>query len=150
MKNLRPGIVDLLKKGSCTPRISDLASKLHSKSTTVHYNVKQMERDGTIKSYKAVFDYNKIDEGFCTYVLISLGKQEYKSPEAVARELAKYDNIESVDIVTGQWEIIIKVRAKDIAEYYEFAKKVLSLHGIEKTHTLNSMHQVKTEFMTIG
>lgn len=147
MKNIKPELVELLKKGNCTPRLSKLAAKTHSKSNTIHYNIKQMEADGVIRTYKAVFDYKKIDEGFCTYVLINLDRKEYKTPDEVANELAKYDKIESVDIITGGWEIIIKVRTKDIDEYYEFAKKVLSMKGIERTHSLNSLKDVKTEFV---
>lgn len=147
MRDLKPELVALLKKGGCVPRIADIAKRLRSKSSTIHYNIRQLERLGIVRSYKAVFDYKKIGEGFCTYVLISLDKSEYKTPEEVANMLAGYEEIESVDIITGRWEIIIKVRSGSIEQYYEFAKKVLSMKGIERTETLNSLHQVKTEFV---
>lgn len=149
MKNLRPDLIELLKKGSCAPRISELAKKLHSKSTTIHYNVKQLEGDGTIKAYKAVFDYKKIGEGFCSYVLINLSSDEYGNPERVAKELAKHPNVESVDIITGEWELLVKMRAESIEQYYELAKRVLSVKGIGRTHTLNSLKQIKTEFVSM-
>jgi DNA-binding Lrp family transcriptional regulator len=149
MKNIKPELIELLKKGNCTPRLSKLAAKTHSKSNTIHYNVKQMEEEGVIKTYRAVFDYKKIDQGFCAYVLINLDHKEYKTPDEIASELAKYDQVESVDIITGEWEIIIKVRTKDIDEYYEFAKTVLSTKGIERTHSLNSLKDVKTEFVRL-
>ena len=106
-----------------------------------------MEGEGVIRTYKAVFDYKKIDEGFCTYVLINLDRKEYKTPDEIAEILSKYGNVESVDIITGGWEIIIKVRTKDIDEYYQFAKRVLSIKGIERAHSLNSLKEVKTEFV---
>ncbi len=149
MKDLKPKLIELLKQGSCTPRISALAKSLGSLSTTVHYNIKSMEREGIIRSYKAVFDYKKIGEGFCTYVLISLDSAEYKDPGKIAQELARYGQVESVDIITGGWELIIKVRTAGIEEYYEFSKKVLSLKGIGKTQSLNSLMQVKTEFVRL-
>lgn len=149
MKNLKPELIELLKIGNCTPRLSQLATKTHSKATTIHYNIKQMEADGTIKTYKAVFDYKKIDQGFCTYVLVNLDRKEYKIPDEVAQELAKYDQVESVDVITGEWELIVKIRSKNIEEYYEFAKRVLSIKGIEKTHALNSLRQIKTEFVKV-
>lgn len=149
MKNLRPRLVELLKKGDCTPRISTLSKKLNALSTTIHYNIKGMEKEGIIRSYKAVFDYKKIDEGFCTFVLISLDTSEYKDPQKIADQLAKYDQIESVDIITGGWELLVKVRTANIEGYYEFSKNVLSLKGIGKTQSLNSLKQIKTEFVTI-
>ncbi|MHB1829871.1 MAG: Lrp/AsnC family transcriptional regulator [Candidatus Micrarchaeaceae archaeon] len=147
MKNLRPELIALLKKGSCTPRLSKLAAKTHSKATTIHYNIKQLESQGVIKAYKAVFDYKKVDAGFCTFVLVNLDKKEYKSPEDIGSMLAEYPEIESIDIITGEWEMLLKVRTKDISQYYEFSKKVLSLRGIERTQSLNSLFQIKTEFV---
>lgn len=149
MKNLRPELVELLKVGNCTPRLSKLAAKMHSKSTTIHYNIKQMEAEGTIKTYKAVFDYKKIDEGFTSYVLIKVDRNEGRIPEEIGNELAKYDQIESIDIVTGEWTLLIKVRSKDIDSYYEFVKKELSMKGIAGSQSMNSLKQIKTEFVKV-
>lgn len=147
MKNIRPKLIELLKGGYCTPQIARIAKKLKEPSTTIHYNIKHLEKDTTIKTYKAVFDYKKIGEGFCSYVLISLSPDEYGDPERVAKELAKFQQIESVDIITGDWELILKVRTPMIEDYYEFVKSVLSRKGIIKIKSLNTLKQIKTEFV---
>ena len=147
MKDIRASVIELLKEGNCTPRISRLAVKLHSHATTVHYNIKQLEKNGTVIAYKAVFDYKKIGEGFCSYVLINLTSDEYGDPERIARELARHPSVESVDIITGEWEMLVKVRSQSIEQYYELARTLLSIKGIGRTHTLNSLKQLKTEFV---
>ena len=147
MKNLRPELIELLKKGYCTPRLSGLAAKTGSKATTIHYNIKQMESERVVRAYKAVFDYRKIGEGFCTFVLINLDRREYKTPEEIGKMLAKYPQVESVDIITGGWELLVKVRTKDIEEYYEFSKKALLTRGIDRTQTLSSLLEIKSEFV---
>lgn len=149
MKNITPKLIGLFKKGCCTPQILQVAKKLKEPSTTIHYNIKKLERDGAIKTYKAVFDYKKINEGFCAFVLITLSPDEYGNPERIAKELAKHLEIESVDICTGDWEIIIKVRAKDQDAYYELIKHVISRKGVTKIKTLTSLKQIKTEFVEI-
>ncbi|MBI4173527.1 MAG: Lrp/AsnC family transcriptional regulator [Candidatus Aenigmarchaeota archaeon] len=149
MKDIRPRLIELFRKGYCTPQIARIARKLGAPSTTLHYNIKQMEKDGQVKAYKAVFDYKKIGEGFCTYVLINLAPDEYGDPERVARHLARFPQIESVDIATGDWEVVIKVRTKDIDQYYEFVRNVLSMKGIAKVKSLNSLKQIKTEFVEL-
>lgn len=149
MKNLRPHLIELLQVGNCTPRISELSKKLNSLSTTVHYNIKQMEAQGVIRAYKAVFDYKKIDEGFCSYELIKVNRNEGKIPEDIGLELAKYAQIESVDIVTGEWSLMVKVRSKDIDSYYEFIKKVSAIKGIASSQSINSLKQIKTEFVKL-
>ncbi|MBI2572393.1 Lrp/AsnC family transcriptional regulator [Candidatus Woesearchaeota archaeon] len=149
MKDISSKIIHLFKVGYCTPQISQIAKKIKEPSTTIHYNIKKLEKEGAIKSYKAVFDYKKIDEGFCVFVLISLSPDEYGNPEKIAQDLAKHPQIESVDICTGDWELILKVRAKNQDEYYEFTKNVISRKGIIKIKSLTSLKQVKTEFVEI-
>ncbi len=148
MKDIRRLIVDELKTGACTPQISVLGKRLHHPATTIHYNIKRLEEEGTIRAYKAVFDYTKIDEGFCVLVLISLSPDEYGNPERIGKDLARHPQIESVDICTGDWEMVAKVRVKDQNEYYEFLKKVISRKGVVKTKTLVSFKQIKSEFVS--
>jgi Lrp/AsnC family transcriptional regulator len=149
MKDISTRLISVLREGFCTPQIARLAKKLHEPATTLHYNIKKLERDGAIKSYKAVFDYKKIEAGFCAFVLINLSPDEYGNPERIGKELAKHPEIESVDICTGGWEVIIKVRTKDQDEYYNFVKKVISRKGVTKITTLTSLKQLKTEFVEL-
>ena len=80
MKDIAPKLVQLLKLGYCTPQISRLAKKLQEPSTTIHYNIKKLEKDKVIREYKAVFDYKKINQGHCTYVLANLIPEKYGNP----------------------------------------------------------------------
>jgi len=79
-----------------------------------------------------------------------LSSSEYADPERIAKELARHKEVESIDILAGDWELIVKVRAKDQDEYYEFLKKVISREkGIENNSSIISLKQIKTEFVTL-
>src|SRR3989338_3545179 len=147
MKDIAPKLISLFKHGFCTPQIARIAIKLKEPSTTIHYNIKKLEKEGTIKTYKAVFDYKKIDEGHCTYIFINLIPEKYANPEEVAKEIAKDERVESVDICTGEYEMLIKLRTKDIDEYYEFVKNSIKKYGFAKTTSVTALKQVKTEFV---
>ena len=149
MKNIKKDLAELMHSGYCAPRIVDIARKLKESSPTIHYNIKQMEKDKVIKAYKAVFDYAKIDEGLCNYILLNLDVEEYVNPERVGKELTGFPQVESVDIISGGWEMLIKVRTKDVDEFYQFVKNVLSRKGIAKTTSLTSLKQLKTEFVNL-
>ena len=149
MKDLTPKLISLLKEGNCTPQIASIAKKLKEPSTTIHYNIKKMEKDKVIKSYKAVFDHKKIDEGHCTYILINLIPEKYGDPEGVGHALAKHKCVESVDICTGDYELLIKLRSKDIEEYYAFVRHVIKQHGFSKVLSLTSLKQIKSEFVMV-
>jgi len=149
MKDITPKLISLLKEGYCTPQIARMAKNLSEPSTTLQYNIKKLEKEGSIKAYKAVFDYKKIDEGFCAFVLITLSPNEYGDPERVGRELIKHSEIESIDVITGDWEMVLKVRVSDQDAYYNFVKNVISRKGITKIKTLTSLKQLRTEFVEL-
>ncbi len=149
MKNIKPKLVKLFKEGYCTPQIARIAKKLREPSTTIHYNIKRLEKEGAIKTYKAVFDYKKIDEGFCVYVLIKLTAKAGSEPDTVAGELAKHKEVESVDLLAGAWDVVLKVRTKDQDEYYNLVRSIVAQEGIEKSMSLTSLKQLKTEFVLL-
>ena len=150
MKNIKERVISLFKEGYCTPQIARIAKALKEPSTTIHYNIKKLEEEKAIKTYKAVFDYKKIDLGHCTYLLINLKPENYGEPEQVAKEIAKHPNVESVDIITGNYGLIIKLRTKDIDEYYAFVKSAIRKYGISKIMSLTSLKQIKNEFVNCG
>lgn len=148
MKDIQSKLIRLFKEGYCTPQIGRIAREIDEPSTTIHYNIKKLESQGAIKTYKAVFDHGKIGEGFCTFVLIALSSEEFADPEKIAKSLARHNEVESVDILAGDWELILKIRAGDQEDYYRFLKDVISKEkGIENTNSLISLKQVKTEFV---
>jgi len=149
MKDIRGKLIKLFKKGYCTPQISRIAKKIQEPTTTLHYNIKKLEKEKAIRAYKAVFDYKKIGEGFCAIALINLVAGDYHDPEEIAAQLADRPEIESIDMVTGDWELVVKVRTRDQDAYYEFVKKILSRKGIGRITSLVSLNQIKTEFIKI-
>ncbi len=149
MKDITPRLIALFKQGYCTPQIARIAIKLKEPSTTIHYNIKKLEREGVIKTYKAVFNYKKINEGHCAYISINLDKKDYGDPELVGREIAKDSKVESVDICTGGYELLVKLRTKDIDEYYEWVKKAIKKYGFVKTISVTSLKQIKSEFVEL-
>ena len=149
MKNITLKLIKLFKEGYCTPQIVKIAKKIKEPATTIHYNIKKLEKEGTIKTYKAVFDYEKIDEGFYAYVFVKLTSKAGADPDKILREFARYEKVESADILAGEWDIILKIRSKNQDEYYGVLRNVLAREGIEKTTSLISLKQFKTEFVSL-
>lgn len=148
MKDIKPKLIRLFKEGYCTPQIARIARSISEPSATIHYNIKKLENDGVIKTYKAVFDHKKIDEGFSAFILVALSSGEYRDPERVALNLAKHREIESVDILAGDWELLLKIRTKDQGAYFEFLKTVIAKEqGIENTNSIISLKEIKSEFI---
>ena len=102
--------------------------------------------DGASKMYDTKEKSNTCSSmggGFCALVFLNLSAEVYHSPEKVASILAKYNEVESVDIVAGKWELILRVRTKDQNEFYDFLKAIRKKCGIVKASSVITLKQVK-------
>jgi DNA-binding Lrp family transcriptional regulator len=154
MEDLKKMLVhELIQKDSCGPKIGTIASKLGKPSSTLHYNLRKMEEEGKILGYKAVFDYKKINLGFCAFALIKLRSKVYYEDlniiVRVAKKISEIEEVESVDVITGDWELIVKVRAKDQGEYFKIMEKITKGNEVSKFHSLISLKQIKLEHVKV-
>lgn len=69
------------------------------------------------------------------YVLVSLSGSANAS--RIAKELLRFEEIGNLHLVYGEWDLIARVKAKDMISLREFTlDKLLRLNGIGRTNTL--------------
>jgi DNA-binding Lrp family transcriptional regulator len=141
MKDIKKSLLELFDKGYCTPKILKIAKKIKEPSSTIHYNIKKLEEQGIIKDYKAVIDYKKIEKGYLNFVFVNLSSKRYTCPEELSLLLIKYEMIFEVHICTGDYELLLKIRTKDIDEYYLFIKKIIKLYDFSKISSFSSLKE---------
>jgi len=132
-------ILNMLQK-NCKMTAKDIAKTIDSPVTTVFAKIKKMEELGIIKDYKAILNAQKLNKGTTAFILASVS---YKSKEGIllsqrkiAQEIAKFPGVQEVHIITGDWDIIIKVKEKDVESVGKFViDKLRIVEGIEKTLT---------------
>ncbi len=132
-------ILNLLQK-NCRMTAREIANIVNSPVTTVFAKIKRMEELGIIKDYKAVLDAEKVDRGATAFILASVSyrlKQGAQlSQRKIAHEIAKFPEVQEDHIITGDWDILIKVKEKDVNKIGKFViDKLRMVEGIEKTLT---------------
>jgi len=145
-------LVDALRAGYCVPAVTKLAKRLKQPGSTIHFNIKKMEKDGRIMAYKAVFDKERIGLGFTGFALVKLSERAYTDPDftlKVGRRIAKHPEVESVDVLTGEWELIVKISAKDQKDYFSLVRRCIAGEGISKVNSLISLSQLKSEYVEL-
>lgn len=121
--------------------MKDVAIRLNIPVTTVHSKVKRLEREGFIKSYKAILDHRKLQQNATAFIQATFsyrlaGEAKLLSQRDVAREVAKFEEVQEVHIITGDWDLLIKVKAQDVDAIGKFVvDKLRTVKGIEKTIT---------------
>ncbi|MCD6590982.1 MAG: Lrp/AsnC family transcriptional regulator [Candidatus Aenigmarchaeota archaeon] len=133
-------IIELLKeRGDLTVR--QIASKLGLPITTAHNRIKRLKSLGVIKRFTISVDHKKIGKGLSAYVLVTIDSKYMKhfrmSQHDLIKQLARLEFVERADIVTGDIDIILLVRVRDVEELDRvIVDKLRDIQGIEKTQTL--------------
>jgi len=125
----------------CKLTAREIAKKVGSPITTVFAKTKRMEDLGIIKEYRAVLDSRKLDRSATAFVLASVS-YEFKDNEKqlsqrdIATEIAKFPEVQEVHIITGDWDLLIKLKGKDVDTVGKIViDKLRRVRGIEKTLT---------------
>jgi Lrp/AsnC family transcriptional regulator for asnA, asnC and gidA len=127
-------IAELRADGKAT--VKEIARKLGLPMSTVHHRIMKLEKEKTIKRYEAVPDYKKMGFGVSAFVFVTVDYDKIKSQEDVAKEIGKLENVDGAYIVTGETDILIKVRARDVEELNEvIVRKLRAINGVDKTRT---------------
>jgi len=131
-----------LLQTNCKATTKEIARKVKSPITTVFAKIKRMEQHGIIKHYKAVLDAEKLGKGTTAFILASFSyrkkdeSEKIISQREIAKEIARFPEAQEVHIITGDWDILIKVKAKSVDEIGKFViDKLRRVNGIEKTLT---------------
>jgi len=132
-------ILKLLQK-NCRMTAKEIAKTIDAPVTTVFAKMKRMEELGIIKDYKAVLDAQKLDKGATAFILASVSYRLKEGPtlsqRKIAKEIAKFPEVQEAHIITGDWDILVKVKEKDVGTIGKFViDKLRIVEGIEKTLT---------------
>jgi len=132
-------ILNLLQK-NCRMTAKEIAQTIDSPVTTVFAKMKRMEELGIIKDYKAVLNAQKLNRGATAFILASVSYRLKEgaslSQRKIAEEISKLPEVQEVHIITGDWDILIKVKEKDVGAIGKFViDKLRMVEGIEKTLT---------------
>ncbi|MEM4755725.1 MAG: Lrp/AsnC family transcriptional regulator [Candidatus Woesearchaeota archaeon] len=137
-------ILDLLISNSSMTS-KELSKALRMPITTVHHRIKRLKQQGIIKNFTITIDYEKLGYAINAYILAEVDYDQLKKEKITQHELverlSKYPEIVFAEIVTGETDIILKLRMKSIAELDEFIVRILrNIQGIAKTKTLVVLH----------
>ncbi len=130
---------------------NQIAKKIGAPITTVFAKTKRMEEMGIIKQYRAVLDPEKLSLGTSAFILAQVSyrvmKDDNETPitqRDVAEEIARFPEVQEVHIITGDWDLLVKLRAENVDAVGKFVVDNLRrIKGLEKTLTCMVFATVK-------
>lgn len=123
--------------------ISAIAAKIKMPRTTVQERIKRLRQLGVIKKFTIQVDHSKLGKQATAYVLISF-QQGATSQKKLAEEIAKLPEVVEAHLITGEWDIIVKIRSESMQSIGTLVvDKLRNMAGVGKTVTCVSLASVK-------
>jgi DNA-binding Lrp family transcriptional regulator len=128
---------------------NQIAKKINSPITTVFAKTKRMEELAIIKQYRAILSPEKLSLGTAAFILASVSYTARTdgtpiSQRGVAEEIARFPEVQEVHIITGDWDLLVKLRAENVDAIGKFVvDKLRLIKGLEKTLTCMVFETVK-------
>ncbi|RLF98449.1 MAG: Lrp/AsnC family transcriptional regulator [Thaumarchaeota archaeon] len=128
--------------------IARLSRKLNTPRTTLIYRINELEKAKIIKGYRAEVDPSKLGYVYTAFILVKArrGTQIAGKPlqvrliEKLVKDSEREKNlpwIEEAHIITGEYDVLLKVRAKNIEDLTNLLiKKMADYEEVVQTVTL--------------
>jgi len=123
----------------------ELAEAVHLTPTPVFERLKRLERQGYIKKYVAVLDPDKLDQGLQVFCKVKLKQINHEIADAFVRRINRIPEVTECYNTSGNYDYLLKVRAKDMKQYQAFVLNKLGeiemLASIESTFVMSEVKQ---------
>ena len=133
---------ELKKDSRLTTR--EIAKRIKSSAATVHRKLNNLIKEGYIKQFTIVPDWQKLGKTTLAYVLINMDypyiKRKKLSQNIIGNRLIKHPFVFDAATVTGRKDLILKVRVKDTNELSIFIDFLRNFEGVQMTETLVALH----------
>ena len=124
----------------------ELADAVHLTPTPVFERQKRLERQGYIKKYVAVLDPDKLGQSLLVFCKVKLKQINHEIASDFERQIMYISEVTECYNISGAYDYLLKVRAKNMRQYQEFVLNKLgnieSLASIESTFVMSEVKQI--------
>lgn len=125
-KDLR--IIAALNDNSRTS-IRNIAKKLNLRPSTVHQRIQKLVKNNVIEKFTLKLNNKSISENFIVFLLVSTTKD-------LDSKFLNNKHVKEVFGVTGEYDLIVKLKFKNVEEFNDFLLGLRKEHSIGKTLTM--------------
>ena len=126
-----------LLKGNARLSNSELAVMLNCSEKEIVDQISRYESEGIIKGYTSIIDEAAVDPNAVTALIeLKVTPQSQSGYDEIAREIAEYEEVESVRLMSGAYDIIVSVTGSNIREISQFVSaRLAAIDAVTSTAT---------------
>ncbi len=107
--------------------IADLSAMLGTDEDQIRSDIEQLQKNGVIRGFKTVVDWERLDTAYVSALIeLKVTPQLDTGFEAIAKKIMKYDEVETVYLMSGGYDLCVIVKGKTFQEVAMFVGKVLA------------------------
>jgi DNA-binding Lrp family transcriptional regulator len=116
---------------------AEIATLLGLSEKDVACEIKDLEDSGVIKKYITLINWEKLEGSYVFAVIeLKVSLQRKTGYDSVAERIARFSEVESVRLISGDHDLQITVRGKSMKDVAFFvAEKIATLEGVQSTCT---------------
>lgn len=126
--------------------VTEIAEALGMPRTTVQDRINKLRRIGVIRRFTVKLDKSRLGKGAVAFVLVSFMPGSEISQKDLAHEIAMLEAVEEAHLISGEWDILLKVRGSSMKEIGELViDKIRGMRGVAKTLTCAVFYTAKED-----
>jgi DNA-binding Lrp family transcriptional regulator len=147
----RDEVLDLLRENA-RYTVEDIARQTDTDAEAVEEIIADLEAEGVLKGYRAVVDWDKLEEETVrAAVELNVTLDRETSYSDVAERIAKFPMVDSLHLVSGDYDFMMEVEGTSMREVSFFiSEKVAPVPEITQTVTHYVMESYKEHGITFG
>jgi len=128
-------------KQNARASVRDIAKATNLRPSTVHERIKRLRNEKVIEKFTLKLNNEAMGENFIVFMLVSGGSNKY-----VDDKVLKNKHVKEVFGVTGEYDLMIKLKFKDVVEFNDFVIKFRDENKeVTKTLTMIATVNLKEE-----
>ena len=118
-------ILSLLQEDS-TLSVKEISERIGLTFTPTYERIKNLEKQGVIEKYVAILNREKLGINIVVYCNIRLKEQSQKTLKEFEDYISKYDEVQEIISLSGEYDYMLKILASDINSYNNFTVNIIS------------------------
>ncbi len=116
---------------------AELAVMLGITEAQVAEQIAEYEKNGIIKGYTAIVDDSAADPNSVTaFIELKVTPQSRSGFDEIAQEIAGYEQVETVMLMSGSYDVLVTVTGSNIREISQFvAERLAAIDAVTSTAT---------------
>ena len=133
---MREQILSYLKNNSRFD-LAEMAVLLGIEETAIANEIAAMEKEGVIRGYLTLIDWEKTsNERVSAMIEVKVTPQRDRGFDSVAERIYRYDEVDSVYLVSGSFDLMVLIEGSSMREVAMFvANKLSTLDSVLSTST---------------